>query len=139
MAYLFDTDAILEAMRPEPLPLYLNWLRSIPREDQFTSAVSIGELFGGTHRSPRAIRHLDYFGKRLLPAITVLPFDVAIAREYGRIHAALSASGTPVPETDIQIAATAIYHGLVLVTGNPTNFRRIRELRIEPILERARG
>ena len=93
----------------------------------------------GAYRSPRAIRHLEYLEKKLLPAITVLPFDVAIAREYGRIHTALLAAGTPVPETDIQIAATAIYHGLILVTSNAANYRKIRELRIEPILERALG
>lgn len=39
MAYLFDTDALSEVMRKKPLVPYLIWLRRIPREEQFTSAV----------------------------------------------------------------------------------------------------
>lgn len=139
MAYLFDTDAITEAMRLKPLPLYLHWLYSVPREDQFASAVSVTELFRAAYRSPRATRHMEYLEKKLLPSITVLPFDTAVARQCGRIQAALLSAGIEMDQTDMQIAATAVYHGLVLVTGDNARFRKIRELRIERILERARG
>jgi len=44
MPFLFDTDAISELLRSRPNPVYLRWLSAIPREDQFTSAVVIGEL-----------------------------------------------------------------------------------------------
>ena len=39
MSYLFDTDAISEVLKPKPLPEYVRWLETIPRADQFTSAV----------------------------------------------------------------------------------------------------
>ena len=45
MAYLFDTDAISEVLKPRPPAGYVRWLASIPREEQFTSAVVVGELF----------------------------------------------------------------------------------------------
>lgn len=138
MAYLFDTDAISEAMRPRPLTRYLDWLQSVPREDQFTSAVCIGELYHGALRAQNSKRHLEYLQNRLLPAITVLPFDVAIAREYGRLRAELQSTGQPLADADLQIAATAAYHQLELVTGNLRHFDRIPGLTIQRVLIEAR-
>ncbi|OGK90903.1 MAG: hypothetical protein A2X50_11820 [Candidatus Rokubacteria bacterium GWF2_70_14] len=43
MAFLFDTEAISEVLKPLPLPAYVAWLRAIPRAEQFTSAVVVGE------------------------------------------------------------------------------------------------
>jgi tRNA(fMet)-specific endonuclease VapC len=46
----------------------------------------------------------------------------------GKIAAQLDAAGQPVGLPDCMIAATAIEHGLELVTGNTRHFERIREL-----------
>jgi predicted nucleic acid-binding protein len=139
LAYLFDTDAISELLRPAPASGYVRWIRTIPREDQFTSAVTIGELYQGAYRSPHRDRHLEQIEGRVLPAVTVLPFDVATAKVYGRIRAVLEARGIPLADADLQIAATALHHGLELVTGNLKHFGRIAELRIHPVLREARG
>ena len=139
MAWLFDTDAISEVMKPQPLARYLEWLRTIPRQDQFTSAICLGELYHGALRARGGKRHLDHIQRHLLPLITVLPFDAAVAREYGRIRSMLERGGAPLPDADLQIAATARYHGLILVTGNLKHFKRIPELGIEPILAEARA
>lgn len=138
MAYLFDTDAISEVLRPRPLADYVDWLESIPREDQFASAVSIGELFKGAFRSRHRDRHLRNIRERVLPVLTVLPLDVAVAEVFGLIRARLEERGELLPDADIQIAATAIYHDLELVTGNLKHFRRIDELRLCTVLEEAR-
>ena len=45
MAYLFDTDAISEVLKPRPAAGYATWLAAIPREEQFTSAVVVGLTF----------------------------------------------------------------------------------------------
>ena len=139
MAWLFDTDAISEVMKPRPSARYLDWLRRVPREDQFTSAVCLGKLYHGALRARDGERHLEHIRRHLLPAITVLPFDVAVAFEYGRIRAQLSRQGNPLPDADLQIAATARYHGLVLVTGNVKHFARIPDLGIDTILAGTRG
>ena len=47
MAYLFDTDAISELLKPRPKAGYVRWLASIPREEQFTSAVVGGRAVPG--------------------------------------------------------------------------------------------
>lgn len=134
MAYLFDTDAVSELFRRQPLPGYVRWLGEIPREDQFTSAVTIGELYRGAFRSTEPLRHLRNIEERVLPVVSVLPFDVAVARVYGEISASLQRVGRPLEDADLQIAATAVHHGLRLVTGNLKHFRRVPGLFLETVL-----
>jgi predicted nucleic acid-binding protein len=126
--YLFDTDALSEVLKKRPAPAYLRWLETVPREEQFTSAVVIAELYKGAFRSERATFHVGNIERRVLPAVTVLPFDVAVARVYGLIEAQLRRGGAPLADADLQIAATAIHHGLELVTGNVRHFTRISGL-----------
>ena len=82
--------------------------------------------------------HLKNIEQRVLPAVTVLPYDVGTAEVFGQIRARLEASGTILPDADIQIAATAIYHDLELVTGNLRHFSRIDDLKINTILSDSR-
>ncbi|HEX2091979.1 MAG TPA: type II toxin-antitoxin system VapC family toxin [Longimicrobiaceae bacterium] len=138
MPYLFDTDAISELLRPRPLPRYVEWLRTIPREDQFTGAVTVGELFKGAYRSPAWERHLANIEQRVLPAVTVLPYDAATAQVFGKVRAGLEQAGTILADADLQIAATAIHHGLELVTGNLRHFERVPGLLLNRILADAR-
>jgi predicted nucleic acid-binding protein len=139
MAYLFDTDAISELLRPRPLQPYVEWLKTIPRDAQFTSAVTVGELFKGAFRSAAKERHLINIEERVLPAVTILPFDLSTARVFGMIRAELEMAGNILPDADLQIAATAIYHDLELVTGNIRHFQRIPNLRLTHILADSRA
>jgi tRNA(fMet)-specific endonuclease VapC len=128
VAFLFDTDALSEVLKKRPESAYVVWLRTVPREEQFTSAVVIAELYKGAYRSDRVAFHVGNIERRVLPAVTVLPFDVAVARIYGELEAQLRKSGSPLADADLQIAATAIHHGLDLVTGNLRHFARISGL-----------
>ena len=134
MAYLFDTDAISELLRPRPLATYVEWLSDVPREEQFTSAIVIGELYKGAYRSHARQKHLNNIERRILPAVTALPYDVATAKVFGQIRAKLETEGIILPDADIQIAATTTYHDLELVSGNIRHFARITELKIKSIL-----
>jgi len=139
VAFLFDTDALSEVLKRRPAPAYIQWLRTIPREEQFTSAVVLAELFKGAFRSERALFHVENIETRILPAITVLPFDVGVARVYGRIEAALRKGGEPLADADLQVAATALHHGLDLVTGNLRHFARIHGLTLSRVFSDARA
>jgi predicted nucleic acid-binding protein len=139
MAYLFDTDAVSELLRPRPALSYIRWLSIIPREEQFTSAVVVGELFQGAYRSPARDRHLANIENRILPAVTVLVYDTATARVFGQIRAYLEHQGRRLPDSDLQIAATALYHGLIVVTGNVRHFQRVPGIKLETILSDSRG
>jgi tRNA(fMet)-specific endonuclease VapC len=139
MAFLFDTDAISELLHPRPAMSYINWLMRIPREEQFTSAVVIGELYKGAYRSQAPDRHLTNIEQRILPAVTVLPYDIDIAKIFGRIRAHLEERGTILPDADIQIASTALGHNLEVITGNLRHFERIPALKLNTILSDSRN
>jgi predicted nucleic acid-binding protein len=138
LPYLFDTDAVSELLKRKPLVAYLDWLLTIPREDQFISAVTVGELYHGAYRSQARDRHLDNIEGRVLPAVTVLPYDVAVAKVFGRVRAELEEAGKRLDDIDLQIAATALHHGLELVTGNVRHFSRISALRLNRVIADAR-
>jgi tRNA(fMet)-specific endonuclease VapC len=138
MAFLFDTDAISELLRPHPAIRYIQWLLGVPREDQFTSAVVIGELYIGAYRSAMRGYHLKNIEQRVLPAVIVLPYDVATAKVFGQTRARLEECGAILPDADIQIAATAIYHDLELISGNLRHFSRIEDLKVNTILSDSR-
>ena len=138
MPYLFDTDAISELLKPKPAIAFVRWARAVPRDEQFVSAVTVGELYQGAYSSTASERHIANIERRVLPAVTVLPFDAAVAKTFGRIRAELFAAGKPLDDPDLQIAATAFYHGLHLVTGNAKHFRRIAGLVICEALADAR-
>jgi predicted nucleic acid-binding protein len=133
VALLFDTDAISETLRPRPDPAFIAWLSTLARDDQFASAVTVGELFYGAYRTAAGGRHVAMIEEHVLPAVTILPFDAAIAQVYGRLAAALADHGTRLADADLQIAATALHHDLELVTGNLRHFGRIPGLRIRSI------
>jgi len=138
VSYLFDTDAISELWRPRPIEAYLRWVEEIPLESQYTSAVTLGELYKGAYRSSNAARYLTYIEERLLPNVTVLPYDVAVAKVFGRVRAVLETQGCVLEDSDLQIAATAIHHGLELVTGNVAHFKPVPGLTLNQILATSR-
>lgn len=138
MAFLFDTDAISEAFRRRPQPSYVQWLESIPRDEQFTSAVAIGELYEGAYRSSNPEFHIERIETKILPTLIVLAYDASVARTFGDIEAQLHRRGTPLADADLQIAATALHHGLELVTGNVRHFERVPGLTIARVLADSR-
>jgi predicted nucleic acid-binding protein len=138
MPFLFDTDAISEVLKKQPAPRYLRWIAQLPRAEQFTSAIVIGEMFRGAFRSAGPSRHLENIESRVLSVVTVLPYDVAVARVYGQIQAGLLRLGRTIADADLQIAATALYHGLEVVTGNLRHFERIPGVRVNRALADAR-
>ena len=103
-----------------------------------SKAIVIGELYQGAFRSTAQEHHLTNIEGRIIPVVTVLPYDIATARVFGKIRAHLEQSGMVLADADLQIASTAIYHGLQLGTGNLRHFRRIPNLEIQTILADAR-
>lgn len=139
MAYLFDTDAISETLRKKPLKDYIAWLNTLTRERQYTSSIVISELYKGAYRSPKREKLIVKIKTKILPILTILPFDVNTAQIYGQISAELEQSGQMLAHPDLQIAATAIQHKLELVTGNVRHFGRVPNLVINPILSDAKA
>ena len=95
MSYLFDTDAIAELLAPEPAAAYVQWLAGVPREDQFTSAVVVGSLVKAAGQGADAEQQLEHLEERVLPAVTVLPFDASAAWAYGVLASQLAERASP--------------------------------------------
>lgn len=83
--------------------------------------------------------HLENIEGKVLPSVTVLPYDTGVARVFGKVRAELEETGQLLPDADIQIAATAIHFGLILVTGNLRHFERIRGLEVSRIFAETRA
>ncbi len=96
------------------------------------SSITLGELLYGAYRLRERGRALL---QRLetIPARTrsILPFDDAAARQYGQLRAYLERLGTPIGDADVRIAAIALVHGLIMVTGNVRHFQRVPGLAVE--------
>lgn len=138
MDRIMSAADVPEVLRRKPLPAYLDWLAGIPQECQYVSAVSVGELYKGAFRSANPDRFLTFIEERLITAITVLPYDVAVAKVFGQVRAALESRGKVLEDSDLQIAATAVHHGLELVTGNIAHFERVPGLKLCHSLASAR-
>jgi tRNA(fMet)-specific endonuclease VapC len=95
----------------------------------FVSAVTVAELLHGALRSTQSERNLSKVDAFLAP-YTVLAFDAPTAANYGRLAANSDRDGSPIGSLDLQIAATALTHDLVLVTHDAA-FGRIADLKLE--------
>ena len=68
----------------------------------------------------------------LLNDVQVLEATEEIARKFGEVRASLFDSGTSVPEMDLFIAATALEHGLTVVTRNLSDFAPTTVATLDP-------
>lgn len=128
--YCFDTDVLSATMRREPDLALIRRLAQLLPSEQFTTAITLGELLYGARRRGSA-RLNARVGDLVRGALTVLPFDEAAAEVYGSLRAQLESEGTPLAEPDTRIASVALSRDLTLVTGNVRHFERVPGLAVE--------
>lgn len=129
MKYLLDTNVCVDFLNRRD-PGVTERIRSSSPEDLCLSSVVVAELRYGADQSER--RGENHERLDILTAeIQCLDFDLAAARLYGRVRSTLEADGAPIGPYDMMIAAHALSQGLVLVTDNEKEFRRISGLEIE--------
>jgi tRNA(fMet)-specific endonuclease VapC len=90
----------------------------------------IAELDYGAKASQRAKENLEKLD-RFIDIVRVVPFDLECAKAYGSIKSKLRMLGKPTGEMDALIAATAMAHKAVLITGNRKHFENIEGLKLE--------
>lgn len=126
MKYLLDTNAVSEPQRPNPDRGYMDWLAAQIPDDLAISALTFGELRRGvtalgpgrrrTELSAWLVEGLAFFGER------ILPIDLAVASAWADVWALHRRLGRPVGVVDELTAATALAHGLTVVTRNTRHF-----------------
>jgi len=90
----------------------------------FLSVLTLGEIRKGLESvadGERRLKLLDWLETELPAFFTgrILPVDIAVADRWGRLQAE---ARRPLPAVDSLLAATAIQHGLRLVTRNEKDF-----------------
>jgi tRNA(fMet)-specific endonuclease VapC len=125
--FLLDTNVPSETLRPRPNANVSAWLNRQAQDSQFLSVVSVGELRRGfTLMSPgkQRTRLEQWMEQYLLPLFAgrILPVTQSIADHWGVLDAQCQLRGRPLNTADGMIAATALQHGLTLVTRNVRDF-----------------
>jgi tRNA(fMet)-specific endonuclease VapC len=90
-----------------------------------TSVITVMEIVKGFHKAQREAR-LQQFLTAGLSNVEVLALDLNSAELAGRVYADLERTGQPIGRADPMIAGIAIRHGLTLVTGNLSHYKRIK-------------
>jgi predicted nucleic acid-binding protein len=136
VTYLIDTCAFSEFTKPKPSPAVDAWFASIPDGADFVSVLTFGELEKGIAKLGASRRRgsLERWFAELRDRMEgrVLPVDAPVALEWGRMAARSEAQGAPIPVIDALIAATAIVHGLSIVTRNTADIARTGAPIIDP-------
>jgi predicted nucleic acid-binding protein len=121
--YLLDTDVISELRRRRRNRNVVAWISNVSAADLFLSVMTIGEIELGIarqrDRNPSFAKDLADWLEVTLRAYEerILPLTVGIARRWGRLAAQLGNK-----QLDLAIAATALEHGLTVVTRNVSDF-----------------
>jgi predicted nucleic acid-binding protein len=124
MSYLVDTNVLSELRRREPNSGVVDWFAQRPATTLYLSVLTLGEIRKGIDPLPdddRKLKLLDWLEVEL-PAFfssRIVPVDVVVADRWGRL---IAQAGRPLPAIDSLLAATALTHGLTLVTRNGRDF-----------------
>ncbi len=128
MSFLLDTNVVSEWIKPRPNSGVMSWLAEVDEGQTCLSVVTITELRYGIERMAPGIRRrrLDaWLHQELLNRFDgrIMPVDLAVADECGRLLARSEAAGRPIEARDAFIAATSEVYGLTLVTRNVSHFQ----------------
>lgn len=123
--YLLDTNVVSELRKAQADENVVAWARSVTAPSLFLSAITVLELETGILRTERRdpaqgglLR--SWLDNHVMPAFAgrILAVDSAVALRCARLHVPGRSN-----ECDALIAATALVHGLTVVTRNVADFQ----------------
>jgi predicted nucleic acid-binding protein len=134
--YLLDTCVLSEFVKPAPHGVVLAWADARAENELFVAAMTLGELRRGVAKLPvsRRKNELSVWLEQLQASLgeRVLPFTRDTAGYWGELCARVETAGKPMAAFDSIIAATAVEHGLALVTRNVRDFAAAPLMLINP-------
>lgn len=128
LRFMLDTNLCIRVLRERPAGLRERF--NAEAAALCVSTVTLAELLYGAEKSAKPIENrnlVEAFAARL----DVLPFDTAAAAHFGDIRADLERKGLVIGPYDLMIAGHARSQGLVVITSNLGEFRRVEGLRSE--------
>ncbi len=136
MRVLVDTCVLSTVHGPKANARVRQRLSETPETDLFLSVITIGEIVNGVARLAQGKRRRELeawltqieqiYGSRILPV------DVETGRIWGEVTAKAGKNGRVIPVADGLIAATALRHGLHVMTRNSADFQATGVLLIDP-------
>lgn len=135
MTFLLDTNVISELRRPEKADAKVAaWAAATPVSTTFLSVITILEIELGAlaverRDKPQGRALRVWIDERILPRFEgrILPVDTAVALRWAGLHVP-----DPRAERDALIAATALVHGLTIVTRNVADFAPTKARLLNP-------
>lgn len=135
--WLLDTNILSELRRPRPEPKVIAFVASQPLERLYVSSVTFAEIRFGIERLDDAVRRATLqdwlahtlrpmFDQRILPVSEDVMFKWRLLVEGGR------RAGHTFSQPDLIIAATALHHGLTVVTRDRGEFDRAGATAVNP-------
>jgi toxin FitB len=134
VSYLLDTNVLSELRRKLPEARVAGWFSKRPAGTLYLSVLTMGEIRKGIETlrdPPRRLVLLDWLETELPTFFSgrILPIDAAVADRWGRM---VAQAGRPLPAIDSLLAATALQHGLILVTRNLRDVQGIGAQALSP-------
>ena len=122
--FLLDTNVISELMKRRPSRGVVAWIDRTPESLLYLSVITVGEVRKGidllSDDDPKRAALQSWLDSdlRLRFAGRLLAIDDAVAERWGQLEAVAKKRRVTLPTIDALLAATALHHGLTLVTRN---------------------
>ncbi|MGC1534397.1 MAG: type II toxin-antitoxin system VapC family toxin [Candidatus Sulfotelmatobacter sp.] len=125
--FLLDTNCISELIRSNPEPRVMDWMRAADESLLYLSVLTLGEIRKGAAILPQSKRRTRLeswlqFDLRVRFSGRILAIDNAVADRWGWLTAEAKRKGKPLAAIDGLLAATALQHGLTVVSRNSADF-----------------
>jgi predicted nucleic acid-binding protein len=135
MTYLVDANVLSEPTKRKPDPKVVAWLTTNER-DFVVDAVVLGEIAIGilTLSRGRKRAQLEQWFEAVVEHIDCLAWDAAASRRWAELVSNLQKKGQALPVLDSMIAATALAHGLTVVTHNVRDFQKASVPVLDPFV-----
>ena len=128
LKYLLDTNIVIYVLKRRPKEVLEIFNTNASRVA--ISSITLSELIYGAEKSANVDKNLEAI-EEFISHLEVLPYNAKASQHYGQIKAALEKKGKIIGENDIHIAAHVISQGLILVTNNLREFKRVPNLALE--------
>ena len=108
----------------------LERLQRVMNDPVYISSISVAELQFGVYNSLHIEQNRLSLTEFLAP-FEILNFDTNDAEKFGILRSQLKRKGAIIGPYDMLIAAQAVLKGLILITNNRNEFKRIKDIKIE--------
>ena len=129
MKYLLDTCTVSDFVKGQPKVLAR--IKATSPNLIVVSALTRMEVDYGLALNAERAKKLAPVLDAFVATIATLPFDEADAQAAAAIRAALKTQGQPIGAYDVLTAGTGLARGLVVVTSNVGEFKRVSGLHVE--------